>query len=119
MGRAVFTQASWCALPGLFLSRYVFDMQNVSASLSPACLADNAGSPWRCILAPVAVAYVQAPLFAFNSRFDRWQLANVLDVPCIASQPYTPPYLPCNCTKAEQVRAWHFPMPRRVPPPPA
>lgn len=84
--------------------RYVFNMQNVSGQLDPACLLANPGpDTWRCILAPVAVQFVDTPLFALNSRFDRWQLANVLFAPCIENEPYYPPFLPSNCSKAEQL----------------
>ena len=46
---------------------------------------------------------MDTPLFALNSRFDRWQLANVLFAPCIENEPYYPPFLSSNCSKAEQV----------------
>lgn len=77
-------------------------MQNASGSLSPACQAfygpDNA---WKCIMAPHAAPFVQTPWFALQSRFDHWQLAEILFLPCMQAQPYSPPYNKSTCTPAE------------------
>jgi hypothetical protein len=80
----------------------VYEMQGANASLSPACQAALAPQSWRCFIPSVAVPFVVTPMFFMQSRFDKWQLGNgELNIPCIQSQPFAPPYHPSTCTPAE------------------
>jgi hypothetical protein len=54
--------------------QYIFNMQNASGSLSPACQQALAPDAWKCIMAPHAAPFVNTPWFAFQSRFDLWQV---------------------------------------------
>jgi hypothetical protein len=71
---------------------HLFSMANVSGSLAPACLADHAAEPWRCVRVPTAQAYVAAPLFFWQSKFDHFQLEAFLSVDCAYAQAYNPPW---------------------------
>lgn len=83
--------------------QYVFNMQNSTGSLSPVCQsAMGAADAWKCIMAPYAAPYINTPWFAFQSRFDHWQLAEILFLPCMQSQPYAPPYKPSSCIGTPQ-----------------
>lgn len=78
--------------------RYVYNMQNASGSLSAECQATLAPDSWKCIMAPHAAPFITTPWFAQQSRFDHWQLANELFVPCMEAQPYAPPFKPSSCS---------------------
>ena len=81
--------------------QYVYKMQNSSGSLSTECQNALAPDSWKCIMAPYAAPFVKTPWFALQSRFDHWQLSSELFLPCMQSQPYSPPYKPSTCTAAE------------------
>lgn len=81
--------------------QYVYNMQNSTGSLSPTCQQSLAPDSWKCIMAPHAAPFIQTPWFALQSRFDHWQLAEELFMPCIQAQPYAPPYKPSSCTGVE------------------
>ena len=61
---------------------YAYKMQNLSfgpdGGLTPACAAAFPATPSNCFMSPHMFAYVKTPLFVFNSRFDAWQLENIL-----------------------------------------
>ena len=42
----------------------------------------QARAPHLCFMSPHMVRFVRTPFFLFNSRFDAWQLAEDLRVPC-------------------------------------
>jgi hypothetical protein len=90
--------------------QYVYTMQNVSGSLSQECQNALAPDSWKCIMAPHAAAFINTPWFATQSRFDHWQLVYEAFLPCIAAQPYGPPYLPssCNATQDADIQAYGY-----------
>jgi hypothetical protein len=59
---------------------YIYSMQNISAALHPDCLSAYPSEPYKCFMAPHMVSFVTTPFFMFNSRFDQWQLDNILQV---------------------------------------
>ena len=64
--------------------QYIVSMQNVTAqggALNQACVDDHKEEPWMCFMAPHMQAYIQTPWYMFNSKFDSWQLANILQTP--------------------------------------
>ena len=88
---------------------YVFNMQNTSGSLPKDCLDIHKGEhAWRCIMAPYVAPLIKNPWFAIQSRFDWWQLLNVLTypadsdnrMPCLPDQ-YGGWTYPNNCSDAE------------------
>uniref|UniRef100_A0A7S2Z2W9 Pectin acetylesterase n=1 Tax=Chloropicon laureae TaxID=464258 RepID=A0A7S2Z2W9_9CHLO len=61
--------------------RNVARMQNVSASLSPRCVANQSpGKEWECLFAEKAYEYVASPIFLVNSVFDSWTIQNIYNV---------------------------------------
>lgn len=56
--------------------QYVYGMQNASGSLSQACQHALAPDAWKCIMAPHAAPFINTPWFAFQSRFDHWQVTS-------------------------------------------
>lgn len=87
----------------------VFEMQGAAASLSPTCQAALAPTSWRCFIPSYAVPFVATPMFFMQSRFDKWQLGNgELNVPCMRSQPFGPPYHPSSCTPTEDAEITQF-----------
>ena len=83
--------AIWCNATDQFA--HLFGIANVSGALAPACLADHAAEPWRCFLVPTAQAYVAAPLFFWQSKFDHFQLRAFVSVACTLAQAYNPPWV--------------------------
>lgn len=52
-------------------------------------------------MAAVLTPFVRAPLFVWQSKFDHFQLNDILGVDCALLQAYTPPWLaPPNCSAA-------------------
>ena len=115
----------------------MFQMQGANASLSPACQASLAPQSWRCFIPSVAVPFVQTPMFFMQSRFDKWQLGESncargafsiyrcaystasipyyvsagngeLNIPCMRSQPFGPPYHPSTCTPDEDAEITNY-----------
>lgn len=65
---------------------YVYNMQNSSGSFSAACQAALAPESWKCIMAPYAAPFIETSWFAFQSRFDHWQLSEETFIPCMQEQ---------------------------------
>lgn len=79
-----------------------FALHNASGAISAECQAAHAPDGWRCFMPAVAAGYVRTPLFFLQSRFDLWQLGQgELNIPCMRTQPFTPPYKPSSCTSEE------------------
>jgi hypothetical protein len=63
--------------------------------LSKECVADRAASEaWQCAAPEVAIQYVKTPLFAFNSKYDSYQIPGYAqcakDTPNQLPKPYAP-----------------------------
>jgi len=62
--------------------KYVYAMQNLTfgadGGLTAACEAKHADAPHLCFMSPHMVDVVKAPLYIFNSKYDEWQLAEIL-----------------------------------------
>jgi hypothetical protein len=82
--------------------KYVFGMQAASGSLSPECQQALGPESWKCIMAPHAAPFIKTPWFAFQSRFDHWQLSNELFLPCMIQQPNLPPFKASTCQQEGQ-----------------
>ena len=99
-------EPAWYTYPAFM--QYVYHMQNSSSSLSAECQAAFGADAWKCIMAPYAMKYINTPWFAWQSRFDKWQLGNELFLSCMNAQPYSPPFNPSTCTSAEDaaIQEW-------------
>jgi len=99
-------EPDWYTYPNFM--KYVYNMQNSSGSLSTACQQYYGANAWQCIMAPHAVAFIQTPWFALQSRFDKWQLGNELFLPCMNAQPYNPPFKNSTCTPPQDaaIQKW-------------
>ena len=57
-------------------------MQNMTfgpdGGLTEACRLKHPTQPHLCFMSPHMVDTIQTPLFMYNSRFDAWQLGNIL-----------------------------------------
>lgn len=70
-------------------------------ALPRACVADNPEAPEKCLLSAVLQSYVRTPFFLMQTKFDQWQLANVVGLPwsnCIISNHNAD----CNSTESTQ-----------------
>merc|ERR1712110_1076155 len=65
---------------------YIYTMQNLAAEvLLPKCLDAFPETPHYCFMSPHMQQFIETPFFVFNSKFDAWQMANILQVPCLIS----------------------------------
>mmetsp|Transcript_58823 Transcript_58823/g.93031 ORF Transcript_58823/g.93031 Transcript_58823/m.93031 type:complete len:402 (+) Transcript_58823:80-1285(+) len=69
---------------------FPFVYQNVSATLSDECLQEYRNAPWKCLIAERNAAYLQTPLFAWQSKYDGDQLRNSFENHCTKSSCATP-----------------------------
>jgi hypothetical protein len=78
--------------------KYLMALQNVTAgALSPACLAHfGDAEAHKCFMAPHMYPFIKTPLFVFNSKFDGWQMGNVLQVGCLCMQNASGPINSCK-----------------------
>jgi hypothetical protein len=64
---------------------YIFHMQNLSfgpeGGLPAACGARHRARPHECFMSPHVADSMQERFFLFNSKYDVWQLDNVLGAP--------------------------------------
>ena len=66
---------------------------NSTAALHPDCLAaHNASTQWQCVMPEVVALYTRTPLFAYQSRYDSFQIFNMER--CIPMPP--DPKSPCE-----------------------
>ena len=83
-------------------------MFNSSNALNQNCLAAYPGEEWKCFMAQYMAPYVRQQLFIVQSRFDEFQLMELLGLPCFAGQAYVPPFVPSNCTNNEKLMIKSF-----------
>ena len=62
-----------------------------SGGTNHKCLAANAGSEWRCLMAQYIMPHVETPIFVMNAAYDAWQMGNVLKAECTCGGPA------CSC----------------------
>jgi hypothetical protein len=64
--------------------KYIFSMQNLTfgpsggGGLMQACGVRYTAEPWLCFMAPHMQSFITTPIFLFNSKYDAWQLDNIL-----------------------------------------
>jgi hypothetical protein len=65
--------------------KYLITGHNGTALFSPKCVRDHSAQPHKCLVASVASAYLETPLFAFQSRYDFDQLEGETTEACRGS----------------------------------
>merc|ERR1719277_2969390 len=62
--------------------KYIYAMQNltfgVDGGLMKECEAKHKDEPWLCFMSPHMQDVIETPFFMFNSKYDFWQLLNIL-----------------------------------------
>eukprot|EP00958_Prasinococcus_capsulatus_P002557 scaffold217_cov377-Prasinococcus_capsulatus_cf.AAC.33 len=58
--------------------RFVYRRQNLARGTKRECQEARLGDEWRCIFPQNLAPYVQSPLFAIQSKHDKWQLLNTV-----------------------------------------
>jgi hypothetical protein len=48
-----------------------------------SCVKANPTETWKCMFAEYNYAYINVPLFAIQSVYDTWSLANILGLTCV------------------------------------
>ncbi len=65
-----------------FWMKYVYSMQNmtfgVGGGLKPVCETHFPDEPHLCFMSPHMVQLIRTPFFMINSKYDKWQLQNIL-----------------------------------------
>lgn len=57
-------------------------MQNSTGGVNQKCIEASANETWKCLSIQYAEPFTISSLFALNSIYDSWQLANILQLPC-------------------------------------
>ena len=63
---------------------YIYGMQNLTfggdGGLMPECRVAFPDTPYYCFMAPHMQQFVKTPYFMFNSKYDWWQVLNILQL---------------------------------------
>jgi len=85
--------------------KYIYTMQNLTSSddggLMPSCVKTFSGDEFKCFMAPHAQAFVETPYFMLNSKYDAWQMNNILQSACAGRDGIV-----CNATQQRDVLAY-------------
>lgn len=61
-----------------------FKLWNSTGGVNQNCIAAyDLEDQWHCIMAQYTYPHIQTPIFILNSKYDSWQLDNVLDLTCV------------------------------------
>jgi len=84
----------------------VVTLQNTTGHTNAACEAAAApGDEWRCFFPEVTAPHLATPIFALNSGYDRWQLANIWFATAPAGSAWTNCSLSLAACKGPQLAA--------------
>jgi len=76
--------------------KYIYGMQNLTTgALLPSCLKSFPSEPHYCFMSPHMEKFIKTPFFVFNSKYDEWQMVNILQAPCYKNHQNA-------CTDSEQ-----------------
>jgi len=84
--------------------KYIYTMQNLTSTpdggLMSACTDyySKTGDEFKCFMSPHAQAFVQTPYFMLNSKYDAWQMNNILQSKCAGHATII-----CNATQQHDV----------------
>ena len=63
---------------------YIYHMQNLKIpALTSECLKAYPSTPYYCFMSPHMHTFIQTPFYMLNSKFDQWQMDNILQVSCM------------------------------------
>ena len=67
-----------------YIPTAVFKMQNSTGGVNQKCIEaySSTNETWKCLSIQYAEPFTSTRLFALNSIYDSWQLANILQIPC-------------------------------------
>ena len=82
--------------------KFVVSGHNGTALLNTKCPGDYRGEPHKCYVGSVVSAYLDTPLFAFQSRFDTDQREGEMDEACRNSEACVSNYAASLTTKMEE-----------------
>lgn len=81
--------------------KYITQMQNLTeGALSRDCLNAYPQEPHKCFMAPYVQKFVKTPFFMFNSKYDVWQMKNILKLPCYQFN------TPCSSGEQKEVMSY-------------
>jgi hypothetical protein len=62
--------------------KYIYTMQNLTfgndGGLMESCQRKHLKEPWLCFMSPHMQDVIQTPFFVFNSKYDAWQINEIL-----------------------------------------
>lgn len=79
------------------LEAQITGQQNGTAVPAPQGSQHPLPGPWNCFMAATAIEYTESPVFVLQSSFDHFQLGHIASIPCIAAEPYQPPWTNSTC----------------------
>jgi hypothetical protein len=94
--------------------KYIYGMQNLTfgpdGGLTSACQTAFPENPHYCFMSPHMQKFISTPFYIFNSKFDAWQMGQILQIGCLCKQnvsdPFTKCHYPpatCNGTKSKAI----------------
>ena len=64
--------------------KYIYHMQNLKIpALTSDCLEKFPSTPYFCFMSPHMNTFIKTPFYMLNSKYDQWQMDNILQVECI------------------------------------
>ena len=64
--------------------KYIYHMQNLKIpALTSDCLEKFPSTPYFCFMSPHMNTFIETPFYVLNSKYDQWQMDNILQVECI------------------------------------
>ena len=81
----------------MFFQGWSMHNLTVESGLDAGCVAaQKPTEAWRCAAPEIAIQFVKTPLFAFNSKYDSYQLPGYAECPQNTSGALPKPYAPCS-----------------------
>jgi hypothetical protein len=84
--------------------KHIYGMQNLTfgadGGLTAACQQAFPDRPHYCFMSPHMQAFVDTPFYIFNSKFDAWQMGEILQIGCLCKQNASAPSTSCHWAKA-------------------
>lgn len=84
---------------------FPYHHSNVSGSLHPQCLSTYVDLPHKCLVSHVGATFASVPMFFWESLYDSYMLAHVLQHPCDTAECANPHG---NNIRAALYNLWHM-----------
>jgi hypothetical protein len=92
--------------------KHIYSMQNLTfgsdGGLTSDCQTAFPNDPHYCFMSPHMQKFIKTPFYIFNSKFDAWQMGNILQIGCLCKQNSAHPSTTCsaapsaNCNSAKK-----------------